>query len=101
MENRHLLVCVLLSAGLAVPSLVAAEPSGKAIAFTCAACHGTDGRSQGVIPSINGEEADELYEELLEFKSGEEQVTIMNRIASGYSDSELRAVAEYLETIEE
>lgn len=89
----------LLALFAASPAL--AGPSGQAIAFTCAGCHGTNGVSEGVAPSIGGEDAEELYEMMKEFKSGEEEGTIMNRIAKGYSDESLRAVAEYYSKIKD
>ena len=101
MRIRYLVFSILPATIFSAPPLTAGEPSGQAIAFTCAGCHGTDGRSQGAIPELNGEDADELYEEMLEFRSGEEEGTIMNRIAKGYSDHELRMVSEYFSTIED
>jgi sulfide dehydrogenase cytochrome subunit len=100
MKNRSPVV-TLLAAAFAAPTVSAGEPTGQAIAFTCAGCHGTDGRSQGVAPELNGEEADELYERMIEFKTGKNEGTIMNRIAKGYSDTALRAVAEYFAKVED
>jgi sulfide dehydrogenase cytochrome subunit len=96
MRNNKTLRYAILSAVLGAPApLLAADASGQAIAYTCAGCHGTNGVSQGTAPSLAGEKAETLKQVLLDFKSGKEQGTIMNRIAKGYSDEELAAVAEF------
>lgn len=74
---------------------ISAEREAAAIAYTCAGCHGPEGQSQGAIPSIAGGEADDLYKKLSQYKSEELSGTIMTRIAKGYSDEMLRAVADH------
>ncbi len=65
-------------------------------AATCAACHGTEGRDQGAIPAIAGRGADTLYRALIEFKGGQRPAaTVMHQHAKGYSDDELRRIAQY------
>jgi cytochrome c553 len=74
-------------------SLIAAEISGKMIAYSCFTCH--DEKSANInLPQILSE--DELVSRLLDFKYDRKRVTIMNRISKGYTDSELEAVARYL-----
>ncbi|MET0068175.1 MAG: c-type cytochrome [Candidatus Thiodiazotropha sp.] len=79
----------------------ASEPEGvrspSMLANTCAGCHGTDGASAGeIMPIIGGMEKEYMQLVLEEFKSGERRSTIMGRIAKGYSDSEIKAIASYL-----
>lgn len=62
---------------------------------SCAACHGTDGRSPGEIPSINGKSAEFLSQALHDFREGKRPATVMGRHASGYSDEEIRLIADY------
>jgi sulfide dehydrogenase cytochrome subunit len=77
------------------PIASAGGASGQAIGFTCAGCHGTDGESQGIAPSLKGEEEQSLRLMLMDFKADTKKGTIMNRIAKGYSDEEIAAVAKY------
>jgi sulfide dehydrogenase cytochrome subunit len=64
-------------------------------AATCAACHGSDGKAQGAIPSISGRDAEQLYRTLLEFKNGQRPAaTVMHQHAKGYTDDELRRIAQ-------
>ena len=77
---------------------VFSEPavSGRSIGVACLGCHGTDGSlSKPVLPRLKSEPADRTYKALIEFKNDVKKSTIMGRIAKGYSNDELRAVAEY------
>lgn len=81
---------------------VVAKPMGgvrspSMLANTCAGCHGTNGASVGdIMPIIGGMEKEYLIEVLLEYKTGERDSTIMGRIAKGYSENELKAIASYI-----
>lgn len=68
---------------------------GMMLSNSCAACHGPDGRSPGAIPNINGKSVQVLLKALYDFKSGKRLATVMGRHASGYSDEELRHIADY------
>ncbi len=74
----------------------ATEVSSKMIAYSCSGCHGTDGRSAYPgMPALKSQPADELEEKLLLFKYDKLASSIMGRIAKGYTDTELKAVARY------
>ncbi|MEF3193281.1 MAG: c-type cytochrome [Halothiobacillaceae bacterium] len=88
------LIAAALMLGAAA-STHAATPSGQTIGFTCLACHGAAGQGSGAIPPLAGRPADTLYQALIDYKTGKRPATIMNRHAKGYSDEELRAVANY------
>ena len=62
---------------------------------SCSACHGTDGKSPGAIPRINGKSARFINQALLEFRSGTRTSTVMGRHAKGYSDKEIKLIADY------
>lgn len=66
------------------------------MASSCANCHGTDGKLAGAIPAIANRPAGVLEAQLLAFKQDQQpNTTVMNRIAKGFSDEELKALAEY------
>jgi cytochrome c553 len=75
----------------------AEPPPLRALAATCANCHGTDGRALpgSEVPGLAGERAGRLNELLLQFKRGERAATVMHQIAKGYSDAQLEALAGY------
>lgn len=86
-------------ANLAAATTSPASPAERQVrtwAATCAACHGTEGRDQGAIPAIAGRGAETLYRALIEFKAGQRPAaTVMHQHAKGYSDDELRRLAQY------
>lgn len=82
---------------LVIPFSVIAEPitKGAMLSITCAGCHGTDGKSTGAIPSIAGKSADYIEKAMLDFKAEKRPSTVMSRHAKGYSDEEIKLIAEY------
>ena len=66
------------------------------IATTCYTCHGPQGVSPGAIPSINDISAERMVSTLQGYRSGMRASTVMGRHASGYTDEEIKEVAEYL-----
>lgn len=68
---------------------------GAVIATTCYTCHGTYGVSPGSIPPINDISAERMENILQGYRSGQRVSTVMGRHASGYTDDEIREVAQY------
>ncbi len=73
----------------------ASNPRGEVLALSCSSCHGTDGKSVGIIPSFYGRSSEYIELALKAFKSGERPSTVMGRHARGYSDDEIRLIADY------
>ncbi len=69
--------------------------SGAVLANTCFSCHGTDGKSVGDMPSIAGKSESFITQKLKAFRSDELEATIMNRIAKGFTDDEIAALAKF------
>lgn len=94
---------VATMAGMAFLPSAAAESTFdvSVIAASCANCHGTDGRSPGGIPSIAARPESILRSQLLAFRSDAPPVgtTIMNRLAKGYSEEQIHALAKYFSGI--
>jgi sulfide dehydrogenase cytochrome subunit len=89
--NKASLAAVALFA-FAAPAKAA---DGDILALSCAACHGTDGKSAGSIPAIAGKNRAFLETSLADFKSGKRTGTVMNRLAKGYTDDEIKALAVF------
>lgn len=79
----------------AFPAL-AEDARGAILAGSCAACHGPEGRSPGAIPAIDGLPAEDMARLLGEYRSGALAGTVMNRIARGFTDDEIAAIAAHL-----
>ncbi|MCQ9616144.1 hypothetical protein L1889_05030 [Paenalcaligenes niemegkensis] len=100
---RPAIVAAALMAGLALAPAVAAQSTFDVsiLAGACANCHGTDGRSPGLIPSIAGRPESVLLSQLRAFKSDNPpaNTTIMNRLVKGFSDEEIAALAQHFSQI--
>lgn len=95
--KKTVLISLALGGGLAFSaSSFAATASAEMLANTCAGCHGPEGSSYGpAIPTIAGASAEYLNEIMLAYRNGERASTVMERIAKGYSDAEIKAMSEY------
>jgi cytochrome c553 len=62
----------------------------------CAACHSTDGsRGAAANPIIQGQHPDYLVKQLAEFKAGKRKSPIMQPIAAGLSEQDMKNVAAF------
>lgn len=62
----------------------------SALAATCTGCHSSNNQ---VVPSLQERTMAEVENLLLAYKRGERVGTVMNRIARGYTDHELKLIA--------
>ena len=85
-----------LSASMLAANTASAEFNrGEMLANTCVGCHGPAGISQGAAPSIGGMSEIYFTETMLEYRDGDRPATIMKRIAKGYTDEDIEAMAKY------
>ena len=64
-------------------------------AAACANCHGTQGRALEGNEALAGKDKDDMYQKLMDFKSGRKPATIMHQISKGYSDEQLQQISAY------
>ena len=97
---KNLIFPVFLFCSVAHASGVFSAEITRAVMLSnsCAACHGTDGKSPGAIPAINGKSSQFISQSLHEFREGKRPATVMGRHASGYTDEEIQLIAEYFST---
>lgn len=69
---------------------------GEILAANCFACHGPDGKSEGAIPAIDPSQlnAEGIENRLKDFRDGKKESTMMIRHAKGYTDEEIKLIAE-------
>lgn len=92
--SSHLLLVSLCVLGSS-PVLGVEINQGMMLANSCAACHGTDGKSPGAIPSINGKSFEFIVKSLKSFREGTRPSTIMGRQALGYTNEEIILIAKH------
>ena len=75
----------------------AAALNTRALAATCAACHGTDGAAapgEAMAPLAGRPQAD-LVMLMQAFRDGTRPATLMHQIAKGYTAEQIDAIAAY------
>jgi cytochrome subunit of sulfide dehydrogenase len=71
-----------------------AEP--PAGASSCSGCHAASAKVETPVPKIRGRDAADIVAAMQGFRSGERSSTVMRRIAKGFSEDEIRAIAVWL-----
>jgi len=84
----------LLFAAITCATQAQDPPAGRLLASNCFQCHGTDGKGPG-FEKLAGKSANDIYHELVEMRAGKEGDGLMSRHAMGYTDTQLRAIAQY------
>lgn len=87
------------------PRSIAAEPSPATLALlasSCFSCHGPQGRSTNVIPSIAGQPESRLLQRMQSFKAGTAaEATIMTRLMKGYDEDQIKALARWFAEVKQ
>ena len=83
------LALALLSGG---PAQAADSPPG---ASSCTGCHAPMKVTDSVIPRIAGRKATDIVTAMREYRSGAWPSSVMGRIAKGFNDPEIDAIAAW------
>jgi cytochrome subunit of sulfide dehydrogenase len=65
-------------------------------ASSCSGCHAASAKVDTPVPPIRGRDPAEIIAAMQAFRSGGRPSTVMGRIAKGFSDDEIRAIAVWL-----
>ena len=65
------------------------------IALACAGCHGQAGAGNGSVPRIAGYPREQFIAQWAAFRDQKPPATVMDRIATGYTDAEVSELADY------
>src|SRR5882724_5669351 len=71
---------------------VADAPAG---ATSCSGCHPAARGVDAAVPQLTGRNPAEIVAAMQAFKSGERPATVMDRIAKGFSEDEIKAIASW------
>ena len=84
---KKILLSLFVIPIILLPNMVSATPDrGTLLSMSCAACHGTDGKSPGAMPSLYGKSSKYIETSMLNFLQGKRVATVMNRIAKVNAD---------------
>ena len=84
---------LIVAVALVASSPVSAQPA-PAGASACSGCHAPAGVGSPVPPIPNS--AREIEAAMREYREGTRPATVMNRIATGFSEEEVAAIAAWL-----
>lgn len=87
-------LAALMSASLAITTVLADEPPPGA--SSCTGCHAVSAAVETPVPPIRGRTAGEIMTAMAAFRAGKQPATVMDRIAKGFTDDELKPIAAWL-----
>ena len=77
---------------LSSPALAAEMPPGVS---SCSGCHPTRASVQTPVSQLVGRPANEIATAIRDFRDGKLPATVMDRIAKGFSETEIAAIADW------
>jgi cytochrome c553 len=93
----HTMRIVVAAAFLAASTgaAFAAPPEPPAGAAACSGCHPANAGIETPIPRLAGRNAAEMVQQMQAFRDGQREATVMGRIANGFTDPEIQAIAAW------
>lgn len=80
---------ILASANLGL----AASPEPPPGATSCTGCHPASAKVETPVPPLAGRDLADMVAAMQAFRTGQRPSTVMDRIAKGFSEEEVRAIA--------
>ena len=90
---RRVWAAAIALAAIAAAAVASAEP--PAGASSCTGCHPTSSRVTSPVLRLNGLDQAQIVRALQEFRAGTRTGTVMDRIAKGFTDQEIQAIAAW------
>jgi len=91
MKPRHAFMVMLLCAGV-TPASAAEAPPGAA---SCSGCHAERQNVNTPLQRLAGQDASAIVTAMQAYRGGQRPATVMDRIAKGFSDDEIKAIAAW------
>jgi cytochrome c553 len=94
MSAARLLAAVAIVVAWAGAAL-SATPEPPPGASSCSGCHAANAKVDTAVPRLAGRKAADIVAQMRAFRTGEKPATVMGRIAKGFSDAEIEAIAAW------
>ena len=85
----------MVIAGAVLVSTPATAADPQLMASSCSGCHTNDEKLTTAIPRLRGLPEAVFVEAMRAFRTGQRPVTVMDRIAKGFTDDEIKQLAAY------
>ena len=92
----HRLIPALVCALLLPVAAFAQSPEGPPGASSCSGCHAASAGADPAVPPLAGQPVADIERAMHEFRAGTRPATVMGRIAKGFNDQEIDAIAVWL-----
>jgi cytochrome subunit of sulfide dehydrogenase len=94
--NAKCMMCAVVLLSTSIGTAGAAGPAdAPAGAPSCSGCHATSQSVENPVPRLIGRNPADVVAAMAAFKSGQRPGTVMDRIARGFSDDEIKAIAAW------
>ena len=93
---RRVMAAAIGFASIAAATVAWAEP--PAGAASCSGCHPSSTRVASPVPRLVGLDPAAIVKAVQDFRSGQRTGTVMDRIAKGFTDEEIQAIAAWYAT---
>jgi len=90
---RRVLAAAIGLGSVAAAVVASAEP--PAGAASCTGCHPASSRVSSPVPRLAGLERGAIVKAMQDFRAGQRAGTVMDRIAKGFTDDEIQAIAAW------
>jgi cytochrome c553 len=90
---RVVLAAAIAYMTIAAAAVASAEPPAGAAA--CSGCHPSVARGPSPVTRLAGRDRAEIIKAMQDFRSGARTGTVMDRIAKGFTDAEIQAIAAW------
>jgi cytochrome c553 len=80
---------------LSIAAAVVASAEPPAGAVSCSGCHPASSRVSSPVPRLAGQDRAAIVRAMQDFRSGQRAGTVMDRIAKGFTDDEIQALATW------
>jgi len=89
------IIAAVASLTASICAAPAAPPEPPAGAAACSGCHPANAGIDTPIPRLAGRDAAEMVQQMQAFRDGQRDATVMGRIAKGFTDPEIQAIAAW------
>jgi cytochrome subunit of sulfide dehydrogenase len=90
---RRTLAAAIGLVSIAAATVAWAEPPAGAV--SCSGCHPSSARVASPVVRLNGLDRAAIVRAMQDFRSGQRTGTVMDRIAKGFTDEEIQAIAAW------
>jgi len=93
--NDNRILCIIAAASLLALTGAASAADIPSGAAACSGCHAARTGVDTTVPRLIGRDAAQIVAAMADFRAGKRPTTIMDRIAKGFTEDEVKAIAAW------